>query len=122
MNKETKTHHTESPDKDFPFGPEGNKPLDAGGFDFNRKSLNEVFNSFDLKSLTPEELRNERNTRIIGIVSLVSLLLLAFLPNMFFSGISTGIFVVTGIIWLFRKKYIFFYREHKSIKNNEKRI
>ena len=37
-----------------------------------------------------------------------------------FGEISTVVFTITGVIWLFRKKYIFFYREHKSIEDNER--
>jgi len=120
MNKEIKAHHTRPRDKDFPFGPEGNEPFEAEGFNFKGKSLNEVFNSFDFKPLTSKELRNERNTRVIGVVSLISLLLLLFSPNVIFGEISTVVFTITGVIWLFRKKYIFFYREHKSIEDNER--
>ena len=47
-------------EKDSPFGPNGGKPLnEVGGFDFGGKSINEVFNSVDWKSLSPNKSKKE---------------------------------------------------------------
>lgn len=118
-------------DENYPFGPEGSKPLnEVGGFDFGGKSLNEVFNSFDWKQATQEELKaeikNERNTRIMGVASLLCLFLnpFLFLPDKFtFGGVLGAVVSILGIIlgitWYVRKGYIFFYRKNKSKKSKQ---
>lgn len=127
MDKEDQKQFLKSKDKDYPFGPEGNKPLNkVDGFDFGGKSLNEVFNSIEWKPITPEELKKERNTKIIGIISLLCLFLnpFVFLPDKFtFDGILSGVVgilgIILGITWYVRKGYIFFYRKNKSVKKQQ---